>query len=493
MKRALLIVLGFAVLLAAAVFLYRKTEAINLDTQNDIVRSLRDLKRLDAEWNANVLKARVGIAANYDAVAMTQLEIRALRETLAHNVRPIRDAALDSALKAMEAAFTEKEDTVEQFKSQNAILRNSLRYLPTAADELKDALGALPEMRAGRRSLQSLDDAVDRLVSYILRYNVTPEPEFAERAASAVTEVERRNSGYGTGMQDQLDLLLRHARIVLQQRAIVDEVLVRIGATPTSQAIDALNKTIDDEFRDKLQEKQRYRSYLFAYSGLLLLLLCYAAARLTISYQLIAQGNRRLQAANETLEQRVAERTGELERQSVLLADLATHDALTGLINRRQLMTQLEHALQRAERHDRTVALMFIDLDGFKQVNDTCGHAIGDLALKEVADRIRLHVRKDDAFARLGGDEFVILLGEAGSRDGAVRLAEDVLRELDTLVEIEGYPVRLSASIGISSAQGGRISPEALLSLADHAMYEAKQQGKGCYRFSSSNAVNPAC
>jgi diguanylate cyclase len=482
MKRALLMVFGFAALLAAAVFLYRKTEAVNLDVQSEIVHALRDLKRLDAEWNANVLKARVGIAANYDAVASTQLEIRALRDRLARSARPMRDDVPDAAMKNMNAVFADKEDAVEQFKSENAILRNSLRYLPTSADEIKEALGAEP------RSLQALDDAVDRLVSYVLRYNVTPEPEFAERAASAMTEVERRNGSVSAGMREQLDLLLRHARIVLQQRAVVDSVLIRIGATPTSQAVDTLNKAIDDEFRGKLQEKQRYRAYLFAYSGLLLLLLCYAAARLMISYQLIAQGNRRLQAANETLEQRVAERTEELERQSTLLTDLATHDALTGLINRRQLMIQLEHALRRAERHDRTVALMFIDLDGFKQINDTYGHAVGDLALREVADRLRHHIRKDDAFARLGGDKFVILLGEAGSRDGAIRLADDVLQELHALIEIDGHPVRLSASIGISSARGGGESPESLLSLADHAMYEAKQQGKGCYRFSSSDA-----
>jgi diguanylate cyclase len=490
MKRALLLVLCFAGLLATAIFLYRATDAINLDAQSDIVRSLRDLKRLDAEWNANILKTRVGLAANYDAVTTTQMEARRLRDDLARIVEPIRAAAAAPAWKALEEAFAGKEDAVEQFKSQNAILRNSLRYLPTAANEFKEVLGAAPGTRGASRALRQLDDAADTLVSDILRFNVTPESEFAERAISTIAAIERLggSDSVGADTEEKRDLMLRHARIVLQQRAVVDALLLRVGAMPTALAVDRMNRAIDDEFVALLQEKQRYRTYLLAYAGLLLLLLCYAAARLMMSYQLIAQGNRRLQAANETLEQRVAERTEELERKSALLADLATHDPLTGLINRRQLMTQLEHALQRAKRHDRTVALMFIDLEGFKQINDTYGHAVGDIALKEVANRLRTHVRKEDAIARLGGDEFVILLGEAASRGGAIRLADDVLRELHALTEIDGHPMRLSASIGISSARAGSESPDSLLILADHAMYEAKQQGKGCYRFSASLA-----
>lgn len=247
---------------------------------------------------------------------------------------------------------------------------------------------------------------------------------------------------------------------------------------------------LDDAFREMLHEKQLYRLYLFAYSGFLLALLTYVAWRLMHSYKVIARGNRSLYAANETLEQRVAERTAELARKSSQLEELATHDTLTGLINRRHLLEQIEQAMVRAERRGWIVALMFIDLDGFKAINDTYGHAIGDRALQEVALLLRRHVRKEDAFARLGGDEFVILMNEVGVPAGATRLAEAVLEELHGMSDIEGRRIRLSASIGIASASGTATtmpSPQSLLDQADQAMYRAKQQGKGC------DCFNDAC
>ncbi len=490
MKRMLLIACSFIALLMVSAFLYSKTQAIDVEVQNQIVPALRELKRLDAEWNADVLKSRVGINSNYDAITAPLQEVRELRERLIHGVQMVHGGALEAALYRMENAFVDKEEMVEQFKSQNAVLRNSLRYFPTAVKEFKTLLQANRARAKQARAFAALEVRIDRLLADILRFNVMPEADLGERVAAVIADIERKRGTYPDGVQEALGLLVRHAQIVLRQRVVEDAVLKRISATPTAQSIDALSSALDEEFHDLLQEKQQYRTYLFVYSGFLLLLLTYAAWRLMHSYQLIAQGNRRLHAANETLEQRVAQRTVELERQSARLAELATYDTLTGLINRRQLMMQLAQALQRAERRDRAVALMFIDLDGFKQINDTYGHATGDLALQEAATRIKRHVRKEDAIARFGGDEFVILLADAGTRDGAVRVAEAVLRELRELTEVDGRPVRLSASIGIGSSRGaGSVSsPEALLSLADHAMYQAKQHGKDCYRFSMPNA-----
>jgi diguanylate cyclase len=124
---------------------------------------------------------------------------------------------------------------------------------------------------------------------------------------------------------------------------------------------------------------------------------------------------------------------------------------------------------------------MFIDLDGFKAVNDTWGHATGNLVLQEVARRVQDKLRKEDVLARLGGDEFVILLEEVRGRDGALRVAELALAELRASDQAGGHPVAISASIGISAVHGEaglRRGADALLADADQAMYGAKQGGK---------------
>ncbi|OWW18818.1 DAHL domain-containing protein [Noviherbaspirillum denitrificans] len=483
--------LGFAALLAVSGYLYYRTQALDTDMQAEFVPALRELKQLDAEWNAAILKSRVGLHSNYDPVSTPMPAVRHLRERLVATVRMGQGSELQEALYAMEQAFEEKEDLVEQFKSRNAVIRNSLRYFPTAVDEFRTQAR---QYAAGGGRWAGLQDAVrdiDRLLTDILLFNQMPEQELGDRIAATIAGLERGEGTVPAALQEQYALMGRHAGIILRQRAVEDALLARITNTPTANRIDVLNDALDDAFQEMLREKELYRFYLFVYSGFLLALLTYAAWRLMHSYKVIARVNRSLHAANETLEQRVAERTAELARQSAQLEELATHDTLTGLINRRHLLTQIEQAIVRAERRGWVVALMFIDLDGFKAINDTYGHAMGDRALQEVALRLRRHIRKDDAFARLGGDEFVILMNEVNSRQGAIRVADAVLEELHGLRELDGHPVRLSASIGIAAANGAAApmpSPDALLGLADQAMYRAKQEGKACCRFSDERA-----
>jgi diguanylate cyclase (GGDEF)-like protein len=185
----------------------------------------------------------------------------------------------------------------------------------------------------------------------------------------------------------------------------------------------------------------------------------------------------------------VGERTAELEAKSRQLEKLAEHDGLTGLANMRQLTRLLDHALLRAGRRGTVVVVMFIDLDGFKAVNDTFGHGTGDLVLQAVASRVKEKLRAEDALARLGGDEFVILLEEVGSREGALRVAQLALDQIRGITEAGGHPVAISASIGIASSrgsEGAQRGAQALLAEADHAMYQAKQAGKGVFVISET-------
>jgi diguanylate cyclase (GGDEF)-like protein/PAS domain S-box-containing protein len=163
------------------------------------------------------------------------------------------------------------------------------------------------------------------------------------------------------------------------------------------------------------------------------------------------------------------------------LATRALHDALTGLANRALLVDRLQHALDRAQRSGAVVALLFCDLDRFKRVNDTFGHAVGDVVLREVAARLRAVVRPADTVARLGGDEFVVCCEDVGASAEAVVLAERILAALGAPYAVDGQELSLSASVGIAIAGRGTDGPDDVLRSADAAMYTAKGNGRGRY------------
>jgi diguanylate cyclase (GGDEF)-like protein len=172
----------------------------------------------------------------------------------------------------------------------------------------------------------------------------------------------------------------------------------------------------------------------------------------------------------------------DLKTHEQALSDLANNDALTKLPNRRWLMSFLPAAIRRAERGRGTLALMFIDLDNFKEVNDTLGHHSGDELLVQAASRIRESVRASDHVVRLGGDEFTVVLENADSKEAVARVASAIIARLsDPFPKAGGAPV--SASIGISFFPEDGTDPEALIKHADFAMYAAKADGKGRHHF----------
>ena len=165
------------------------------------------------------------------------------------------------------------------------------------------------------------------------------------------------------------------------------------------------------------------------------------------------------------------------KREADRLHHLVSHDSLTRLPNRTLLQDRLEQALAQASRKSTPAALMFIDLDGFKQVNDRLGHLIGDRLLEAVADRLNGCVRESDTVARVGGDEFVILLPEVKSSGDARKLAAKLLSKLSAPFMFAEGTASIGASIGIALYPRDGESGEALLSAADEAMYQAKRKG----------------
>ncbi|WP_235189762.1 diguanylate cyclase domain-containing protein [Methylotenera sp. L2L1] len=161
----------------------------------------------------------------------------------------------------------------------------------------------------------------------------------------------------------------------------------------------------------------------------------------------------------------------------------AYFDTLTTLPNRKMLMDRLQHALAQAERYQRTVALFFLDLDHFKAINDTLGHDVGDLILKESALRLLSCVRVNDTVARLGGDEFVIVLSEISGIKAAEVVAEKILNKFKAPIDVHGQEVFISTSIGVAIRSGDmKINVKQLMKNADIAMYQSKAAGRNrCY------------
>jgi diguanylate cyclase (GGDEF)-like protein len=183
---------------------------------------------------------------------------------------------------------------------------------------------------------------------------------------------------------------------------------------------------------------------------------------------------------------RVRRTNEELSSALATIQKLATNDTLTGLPNRAYFNEALAHAIAQSQRHGRPLALFFLDLDRFKNINDTLGHSLGDRVLQEAASRLRGAVRASDLIARLGGDEFVLLVEEYNDSAHLAEIAGKVLRAFQPGFHVEGHELALSASVGICAYPQDGADAQALLSSADIAMYRAKEDGRNRHCFYSA-------
>jgi diguanylate cyclase (GGDEF)-like protein len=182
----------------------------------------------------------------------------------------------------------------------------------------------------------------------------------------------------------------------------------------------------------------------------------------------------------------------ELAQYSRAQQELALHDALTGLPNRRLLEDRIATTLQHANRNHHKAAIMYIDLDGFKAINDTYGHAYGDEVLKTIAKRLLDCSRKEDTVARLGGDEFMVVLSEVNGLADAQGPAAKIVEAVSEPIFINDLTLGLSTSIGISIYPDDAETVDSLISIADYALYEAKRGGKNRFCATSPQPVGKA-
>lgn len=170
-------------------------------------------------------------------------------------------------------------------------------------------------------------------------------------------------------------------------------------------------------------------------------------------------------------------------KESERLAHLAHYDNLTKIPNRYLLLERVSHLITQSERNNNNFTLLYIDLDKFKTINDTRGHAFGDHILKETASRIVQTIRHSDTIARIGGDEFVLLLENTSDKNVIMTISEAVIETLNRAFFVNNEVVNISCSIGISIYPDDGTTTDELLAKADRAMYKAKESGRGTYKF----------
>ena len=178
-----------------------------------------------------------------------------------------------------------------------------------------------------------------------------------------------------------------------------------------------------------------------------------------------------------------------MKRSEERLAHLASHDPLTDLPNRLLCQDRLKLAMRRAHRTGHRVAVLFLDLDGFKAVNDTLGHPMGDKLLQQVSERLSACVRDVDTVARLGGDEFIVILENVIEASDVEHVAEKILGVLSEAIHLDGNEAAVTASIGISLFPDDADGVSVLVRNADAAMYQAKDKGRNTYQFYSTDTT----
>lgn len=279
---------------------------------------------------------------------------------------------------------------------------------------------------------------------------------------SPLTVLELDASLTITRCSNRVSVLLGLAPGALEGRALLDALHIADANEPLVSALSRLTSGAEESNRveSNLTHADGHTVYCEWFNSAL----TDASGRVTSIMALVQDVSARVEAAQQLLH-------------------IATHDTLTGLANRRMLTERLSHALARAERTGEAVAVLFIDLDGFKSVNDKHGHGAGDEVLRDVATRLRRIARTTDFVARLGGDEFVILLDTDVHPGSPSMLAERVFDALSAPCRFTGGEAPIGASIGVAMHPPLSNLAADLIRRADAAMYEAKSAGKGCVRY----------
>lgn len=323
-RRNLLVLSGVALLLASTLlFLYLKSSSDQTATYAESRDLIRQIKQLNAQWETEILKARIAISHNYDPLVaplneMTQLwEQFETQETNHGRNDPIWHAGHD----AYHTAVQEKTRLVEQFKSHNAVLRNSLAFLPTAEDDIQEPLTRL--LDEDKLQLQNIaTDTYDLLLSSLEFAQVTSDDKAADILVG-LNKLKVNKERLPEQFHSPIDVLSNHIALILREQPVVNRLLQNIEAVPVAARLDDITSLLNQDQQQTEAIDRRYHFYMLVFSTLLVMVLVYLATRLMRSFGEINRVNKELQTANDILEQRVEERTRELKDTQSELLDTA--------------------------------------------------------------------------------------------------------------------------------------------------------------------------
>ncbi|MBN3563722.1 GGDEF domain-containing protein [Aliamphritea spongicola] len=431
----LLAILGLALLF---LFVQDKTSS-ERHQQAEINQYISKLEQLDAKLEKQILLMDSWYFRSYDELNSVYTDYK---ETLASP--PSLPDTLAPCIPELQASLEEKFPLIEQLKSNNALLRNSLNYLPNLIEVMFNRLETAKQQRQitaetsilFRNYLQNevIQSLTNQLVDYRLEtHQVMPY--------SGLLPEE---------LQPLWENMLKHLSLLNMHRDNNIKLSQQLESIAMQSKIEDFNKLFSEHlaFLDEHREQQQTWLGIYVLAGLLLISVLIYALR---HYH----------------EQHYFHKTESMT------------DTLTGLGNRRLLEQQLPVLFNEAKRNHTSLGILFIDLDGFKAVNDTLGHQQGDELLRHIANELQLSLRENDLVIRFGGDEFVLAIANA-NKDILERIAKNTLRLCSTTLE---QNIRVSASIGISHYPSNTRNMHELVELADQAMYQAKQEGKQCIRF----------
>ncbi|HCY61730.1 MAG TPA: diguanylate cyclase [Oxalobacteraceae bacterium] len=359
-------------------------------------------------------------------------------------------------------------------------------FMPVAPEILKSKTRVFIDLARNNRQ-ESIKDGVLENQNRTLRQELEQVTRLNEVLCAEIAARSRQENVAQSGEAERL--IIQHAGDFV---ALLDAGLACIYASPSYQ----------DEFGEMIQPGAEYLEIVHAddrdgiRAALLQLLAGEAPNRLQYRVLMAKRGERHLESEASLIHDASGKATQivmisrditERKEMEAYILHQSFHDALTGLPNRQLLVDRMKQATAHLGRKNAPVAVLFIDLDRFKDINDTLGHAAGDRLLQEVAERLGRCVREGDTVARLSGDEFVVLLAGLSDVQDAAVVADKIVTTVAAPCRISGTELRVSPSIGIAIFPGDGHDIDELLRNADTAMYHAKQEGRGRFSFFTSS------